>query len=121
MGAPSMQAADLHRTEETSMHTTRSIVLSGLLALAAAGAFADDTRQDRDREGDRAADATHGERIRGALAVVPNGAAANEPGHGWQYFSDAAHRRAVVVSPQGVYFFSRGKGLRQVFPADRQG
>lgn len=103
------------------MHTTRSIVLSGLLALIAAGAFADDdTRQYRDRDRERAADATtHGER--GALAVVPNVAAADEPGHGWQYFSDAGHRRAVVVSPEGVYYLSRGKGMRQVFPAVRQG
>lgn len=99
-------------------NTTRSIVLSGLLALAAAGAFADDdTRQDRDR----AADAAHGEREHGALAEVPNVAAADQPGHGWQYFTDAAHRRAVVVSPEGVYYLSRGKGLRQVFPVVRQG
>lgn len=104
------------------MHTTRSIVLSGLLALMAAGAFADDdTRPYRDRDHERTADATHGERVRGALAVVPNVAAADEPGHGWQYFSDAGHRRAVVVSPEGVYYLSRGKGMRQVFPAVRQG
>ena len=48
------------------------------------------------------------------MKPVANGAAANTPGHGWRYFSDPAARRAVVISPQGDYYFSRGKGLRWV-------
>ena len=49
-----------------------------------------------------------------AMHVVPNAAAPGEPGHGWQYFSDSEHSRAVVISPAGEYYFSRGKGLRRV-------
>ena len=48
------------------------------------------------------------------MHVVPHATAANAPGHGWRYFSDPAARRAVVISPQGDYYFSRGKGLRWV-------
>ncbi|MFO1286681.1 MAG: hypothetical protein U1F49_09155 [Rubrivivax sp.] len=48
------------------------------------------------------------------MQVVPTSTRAGEPGHGWRYFSDPAARRAVVISPQGEYYFSRGKGLRLV-------
>jgi hypothetical protein len=47
-----------------------------------------------------------------AVAVAPQ---AGEPGHGWQYFSDARQARAVVISPNGDYYYSRGKGLRLVY------
>ena len=47
-------------------------------------------------------------------AVVPHSAAPEAPGYGWRYFSDPATRRAVVISPQGDYYYSRGKGLRWV-------
>jgi hypothetical protein len=49
----------------------------------------------------------------GMLAVA-NDAGPQQSGHGWQYFSDPAARRAVVISPQGDYYYSRGKGLRRV-------
>ena len=42
---------------------------------------------------------------------------AGEPGHGWQYFSDVRRHRAVVISPDGDYYYSRGKGLELVFKA----
>jgi hypothetical protein len=38
-----------------------------------------------------------------------------EPGHGWRYFSDAREARAVVISPSGDYYYSRGEGLQLVF------
>ena len=47
-----------------------------------------------------------------AFAVSPK---AGEPGHGWQYFSDARKARAVVISPHGDYYFSRGDGLQLVY------
>lgn len=63
----------------------------------------------------------HGKRTRSshhgfdhAMQVVPTSTRAGEPGHGWRYFTDPAARRAVVISPQGEYYFSRGKGLRLV-------
>lgn len=40
-----------------------------------------------------------------------------EPAHGWQYFSDARHGRAVVISPGGDYYYSQGDGLMLVFQA----
>lgn len=47
-----------------------------------------------------------------AVAVSPK---AGEPGHGWQYFSDARQARAVVISPNGDYYHSRGHGLQLVY------
>ena len=49
-----------------------------------------------------------------SMQVVPTTAGAGQAGHGWQYFSDPAAHRAVVISPQGEYFLSRGKGMRLV-------
>lgn len=48
------------------------------------------------------------------MQVVPHDAAANAPGHGWRYFTNPAARRAVVISPQEDYYYSRGDGLRWV-------
>ena len=49
-----------------------------------------------------------------AMHVVPHGATASAPGHGWRYFSNPAARRAVVISPQQDYYYSRGDGLHWV-------
>lgn len=48
------------------------------------------------------------------MQVVANHAAEGARAHGWRYFSDPQARRAVVISPQGDYYLSRGKGLRWV-------
>ena len=45
------------------------------------------------------------------MRAVPNAAGPGQPGDGWRYFSDPAAHRAVAISPQGEYYFSRGKGL----------
>jgi hypothetical protein len=47
-----------------------------------------------------------------AVAVSPQ---AGEPGNGWQYFTDVRQARAVVISPNGDYFYSRGDGLQLVY------
>ncbi len=47
------------------------------------------------------------------------GASEGEPAYGWRYFADAAGHRAVVISPQGDYYFSRGKGPRWVAAAPK--
>ena len=47
-----------------------------------------------------------------AVAVAPK---VGEPGHRWQYFSDARKVRAVVISPNGDYYYSHGEGLQLVF------
>ncbi|MFP5397821.1 MAG: hypothetical protein ACLGIT_05800 [Gammaproteobacteria bacterium] len=83
------------------------------LALAATTAFAGDHHErSHDRRGD--------DRDHAAMQTVPHAAAAGEPGHGWQYFSDRGHARAVVISPEGDYYYSRGKGLRQVVSAGHE-
>lgn len=38
-----------------------------------------------------------------------------EPGHGWQYFTDVRQACAVVISPKGDYYYSRGHGLKLVY------
>lgn len=48
------------------------------------------------------------------MQAVANDAAASTPAHGWRYFSDPQARRAVVISPQGDYYYSRGQGLQWV-------
>lgn len=53
------------------------------------------------------------------MREVTHVAAREEPGHGWRYFTDPAARRAVVISPQGDYYLSHGKGLRLVFEAPK--
>lgn len=64
--------------------------------------------------GDSRADRAHVDEH--VMQAIANPAAAGEPGEGWRYFSDARAHRAVVIAPQGEYYFSRGKGLRQVMP-----
>ena len=63
----------------------------------------------RDREQTR--HTRTGEGFDRGMQAVPNTAGPNQPSHGWRYFSDPAASRAVAISPQGEYFFSRGKGL----------
>ena len=46
------------------------------------------------------------------VAVSPK---PGEPGHGWQYFTDVRQARAVVISPEGGYYYSRGHGLELVY------
>lgn len=48
------------------------------------------------------------------MQTVANEADANAPAYGWRYFTDPATPRAVVISPQGDYYYSRGKGLEWV-------
>lgn len=72
-----------------------------------------------DRDGDRPR--VENTRPAGAfdpgMQAVPHDAGAGERANGWQYFSDPTARRAVVISPQGDYYYSRGKGLRWVAAA----
>lgn len=49
-----------------------------------------------------------------SMQAVRHDAAPDAPGYGWRYFTDPASRRAVVISPQGDYYYSRGKGLHWI-------
>lgn len=91
------------------MQSTAFLAALGMLAaLAGNPALAGDTDAAHDRQ--RAAD-TNPKR---GMQVVPNPSGPSERSHGWRYFSDPSALRAVVISPQGDYYFSRGKGLRWV-------
>lgn len=48
------------------------------------------------------------------MQAVLHDSAADAPGYGWRYFTDPATRRAVVISPQGDYYYSHGKGLHWI-------
>ena len=54
------------------------------------------------------------------MQPVAHNAGPGERAHGWRYFSDPATYRAVVISPDGDYYLSRGKGLRWVAGAQTQ-
>ena len=99
------------------------LLLASLATLAVIGglsspAFADDSHHDggADERHDRAR-AERRAHVGGmglGMQAVPRAAAPGELGHGWRFFSDPAAARAVVISPQGEYFLSRGRGLRLV-------
>jgi len=55
-----------------------------------------------------------GEKASRGMRVVPTSAGPGESGYGWRYFTDPWAHRAVVISPQGEYYYSRGKGLMLV-------
>lgn len=48
------------------------------------------------------------------MQPVPATANPGEPGYGWRYFSDPVAAIAVVISPEGEHYFSRGDGLRLI-------
>jgi hypothetical protein len=48
------------------------------------------------------------------MQEVLNTATPESPAHGWRYFSDPKALRAVVISPQGDYYFSQGNGLQWI-------
>ncbi|MFA5521050.1 MAG: hypothetical protein WDA28_04730 [Castellaniella sp.] len=76
-----------------------------LLGTAGTSLLAADRHQARNA---RATGYDHG------MQVVANHAAEGTRAYGWRYFSDPQTHRAVVISPEGDYYLSRGKGLRWV-------
>lgn len=77
------------------------------IAAAATGvsSYAGEHRKERSADRHRASQ----------MQVIAVTAKAGEPGHGWQYFSDARRGHAVVISPGGDYYYSHGEGLQLVF------
>lgn len=101
------------------MQSTALLASIGMLAalLGSSPVLAGD-RHDNPHQGGRERHPVASTRPAGAfdagMQAVPHDAGPGEWGHGWQYFSDSTARRAVVISPQGDYYYSRGKGLRWV-------
>ncbi|MDT3705565.1 MAG: hypothetical protein ROZ09_01985 [Thiobacillus sp.] len=58
--------------------------------------------------------ATDRHRSGSGMQAVSTQATIGQPGYGWRYFVDARQARAVVISPEGNYFYSHGKGLSRV-------
>ncbi|MGE4331284.1 hypothetical protein [Diaphorobacter sp.] len=97
-------------------HITLTAIAMLVAALGAPALAGDrDHRQERNHARERAMRCA--DNAGQGMQVVPNDAGAQERAHGWQYFSDPAACRAVVISPQGDYYFSQGRGLRWVAAA----
>ena len=94
----------------------KSALLLASIAIAAAAAatptFADDG-ESHARAAQRSS-ARHADDDERGMQTIANAAAPGDAAHGWRYFSDPHEHRAVVISPDGEYFVSRGKGLRPV-------
>ncbi len=95
-------------------------VLAGGSALAGQDRAPIDKTSQRAMQDDHRAERRHHDRDRhearasNALQAVPNASLPDQPSYGWQYFSDQRARVAVVISPAGEYFLSRGDGPRQI-------
>ncbi len=102
------------------MRTTAILATMAMLAAAVASpAIAADHGRDRGH-GHQQASIRSADGFDHGMQAVPNNAGPQERAHGWRYFSDPQARRAVVISPQGDYYLSRGKGLRWVAGAQTQ-
>ena len=92
-------------------------VLTAIALLAAAIStplLAEDRKNDAQRDNQTTTEKRSAGGFDHGMQMVAHDAAANAPGHGWRYFSDPSTPRAVVISPQGDYYYSRGKGLRWI-------
>ena len=100
----------------------KSTALIASIALLAAVGSSPLMAGDRDHE--RRSDREHVTDMRAlrndAMQEVANNAQPGTRAHGWRYFTDPAARRAVVIGPDGHYYFSRGKGLRWVAAAQTE-
>ncbi len=102
------------------MRTTANLATMAMLAAAVASpAIAGDPGRDRGHGHQQASIRSAGGFDHG-MQAVPNDAGPQERAHGWRYFSHPEARRAVVISPQGDYYLSLGKGLRWVAGAQTQ-
>lgn len=105
------------------MQSTAFLASIGMLAalLGSSPALAGDRSDSRHHDGERhrVANTRPAGAFDQGMQAVPHNAGPGEWGHGWQYFSDPVARRAVVISPQGDYYYSHGKGLRWVAAAQR--
>lgn len=100
------------------MHPTALLASIAMLAGAiSTPLLAGDREHDHERDRQRVTEIRPADGFDQGMQTVPHSAAPGAPGHGWRYFSDPAERRAVVISPQGDYYYSRGKGLHWVAAA----
>ncbi|MCL4745013.1 MAG: hypothetical protein KJZ83_06320 [Burkholderiaceae bacterium] len=84
---------------------TSTEFLTAIAAVLVSGAVVAGSAQAKTRDHERAGP---------VLQVVPNGSLPGQVSYGWQYFSDPRAAHAVVISPSGEYFLSRGDGPKQI-------
>lgn len=97
------------------MQPTALLASIALMAFAISTPLqAEDREHNQQRDRQQATEKRASEGFDHRMQTVVHDAAAEEPGYGWRYFSDPATPRAVVISPQGDYYYSRGKGLRWI-------
>lgn len=96
------------------MQATSTLVSVGLIAaLLSTPVLAGKRAHAMHDDGQHARHARHVQQAQtGPWEAVAHEAKSGEPGQGWQYFHDAVAQRAVVISPTGDYYYSRGQGLR---------
>lgn len=87
-----------------------ALILGAVALSTGIAAQADDHRRES-RDG-------HG--ARSGMQTIANVATTGQPGYGWRYFGNAHEASAVVISPDGDYYFNRGRGLVPVFKAASQ-
>lgn len=92
-------------------------LLASIALMAAAFStplLAGDREHDQRRDRQQTKEKRASEGFDQGMRMVAHDAAADAPGYGWRYFSDPTTPRAVAISPQGDYYYSRGKGLRWI-------
>ena len=98
------------------MKTTTFLASIAMLAAAiSTPVLAGDREHDQRRDHQQVSDMRTADGFDQGMQPVVHSAASQAPGYGWRYFSDPVARRAVVISPQGDYYYSsRGKGLHWI-------
>lgn len=96
--------------QPTTLLASIALLAAAISTPLLAGESEQDPQRDRQHTSDkRAADGfDHG------MQEISHDATPAALGYGWRYFTNQAARRAVVISPQGDYYYSRGKGLHWV-------
>ncbi len=97
--------------------TARLAIIAMFAALVAGPALAGNRDHDRQRDHQRQRTVDTRPAADQVMHAVPNDSSPGERAYGWQYFSDPVAYRAVVISPQGDYYYSHGKGLRWIAAA----
>lgn len=98
--------------------TMKSTSLLALLALLAGAMstplLAGDCDHDPRRDRQPAADTRAKDGFDYSMQAVAHDASPDTPGYWWRYFAAPAETRAVVISPEGNYYYSHGNGLHWI-------
>ena len=97
------------------MKSTAPVVFLAILAAAISSPLVARERKDDSQQHRKSATDTRTKPgVDLGFQEVLHSAPPSAPGNGWRYFTNPAGRRAVVISPQGDYYYSRGNGLHWI-------